>query len=188
MDKPLFSSARRIRVDAQTRLEWLKPAHAGPLFRLVDENRAFLTPWLAFVPHATSEAFIARYIQGSRRRHRAGQEWAYLIMGDARPMGRVGLYKVDPVNRSAELGYWVGKEYQGKGVITASCRALMDVAFGPLGLHRLEIRCAEANFRSRAVAERLGFREEGVLRDAEYLNGAWHHLVVYGRCADDPAL
>jgi hypothetical protein len=60
------------------------------------------------------------------------------------------------------VGYWLGEQYQGKGLVTAACRALVEHAFFELGLNRAVILCATENEKSCAVAERLGFRREGV--------------------------
>lgn len=176
-----------IKVDARTRLELLGKAHAETLFRLVDENREFLGRWMAFVPFVLNEMSIRMYIAGVIQRRRQQEEWAYVIVRDGEMAGRVGLHRIDLMNGTAELGYWLAGKWEGQGLAGAACRALMDRAFAEGGLHRLEIRCGEGNMRSRALAERLGFREEGLLREAERLNGSWHDLVVYGRCVDDPA-
>lgn len=64
-------------------------------------------------------------------------------------------------------------------------RAVVDYAFGRLGLHRVEIRCAADNHRSRAIPERLGFTQEGVLRESGYLNGRFVDMVVYGVLASE---
>ena len=59
----------------------------------------------------------------------------------------------------------------------------MDHAFGELGLHRVEIKAAEGNRRSRAIPERLGFEQEGILREAECVDDRYMDLVVYGLLA-----
>ncbi len=63
--------------------------------------------------------------------------------------GVVGHHQVDWRNRATALGYWVGEEFQGQGLVTAACRQLVIHSFDVLGLHRLEIRCAVGNRRSR---------------------------------------
>ncbi len=63
--------------------------------------------------------------------------------------------------------------------MTAACRKLIDYAFDELKMNRVEIRCAAANARSRAVPERLGFQQDGILRQSEWLHDAFVDLVVY---------
>ena len=63
--------------------------------------------------------------------------------------------------------------------MTAACRALVDHGFDALRLHRAVIRAATENAPSRAVAERLGFRLEGVEREAQLVNGEFVDLVRY---------
>jgi ribosomal-protein-serine acetyltransferase len=70
--------------------------------------------------------------------------------------------------------------------MTETVRALVDHAFGVWELHRIEIAAAVDNARSRAIPQRLGFREEGVRRDAERHGDRYLDLVVYGLLATDP--
>jgi ribosomal-protein-serine acetyltransferase len=99
--------------------------------------------------------------------------------------GVIGHLGVDWTNRSTELGYWLGASFQGNGLATMACRVLTEHAFHELELNRVEIRCAPENTRSRAIPERLGFREEGTLRQDEWLNDHFEDTVVYGMLAAD---
>jgi ribosomal-protein-serine acetyltransferase len=92
---------------------------------------------------------------------------------------------IDWPNKSACLEYWLDAAEQGKGIMTASCRAMIEHAFGSVGLHRLTIRCAEENRRSRAIPERIGFRLEGIARDAEWLHDRFVHHAVYAMVKGD---
>jgi ribosomal-protein-serine acetyltransferase len=74
---------------------------------------------------------------------------------------------VDWLHRRAEIGYWLGREFQGHGMVTDACRAVTRHALVELGLNRVEIRCATGNAKSKAIPLRLGFTLEGVLRQAE---------------------
>jgi ribosomal-protein-serine acetyltransferase len=87
---------------------------------------------------------------------------------------------IDSPGRSAELGFWIDAEFEGRGLVTRSASAVLDHAFGPLGLHRVEVQTTTDNIRSRSVAQRLGFRQEGVLREAAAFPGATRDVVVYG--------
>jgi ribosomal-protein-serine acetyltransferase len=83
------------------------------------------------------------------------------------------------------IGYWLGESFQGKGLMTGACRALLDYLFFELKLHRVEIRCAIGNARSCAVPKRLGFTKEGVLRQAQAFDDQFLDLEVYALLAED---
>ena len=87
--------------------------------------------------------------------------------------------------RRAEIGYWLDKDLQGRGIITRAARALTTYAITELGLNKVEIHAAAGNTASRAVPERLGFTQEGIIRQSEWLNGQAHDLVVYGMVAGE---
>ncbi len=147
--------------DAELRL--LEEAHVRDLFRLTDANRAYLRQWLPWVDDTRS-------------------------IEDTRCFVRVATQQFAS-NQGYECGIWwrgeLGEAYQGHGLVTRACRALVDHAFGTLHLHRVEIRVAKNNRRSRAIPERLGFREEGLLRDAEWLYDHYVDHVVYGLLSSD---
>jgi ribosomal-protein-serine acetyltransferase len=107
-----------------------------------------------------------------------------LFRGDAF-LGSIGFVNFDWPARKTEIGYWISAEEQGKGIVTQSVRTLIAYAFGDLELNRVEIRCAASNTRSRAVAERLGFVMEGVLRQSEIRHGVLHDFVIYGMLREE---
>ncbi|WP_145453304.1 GNAT family N-acetyltransferase, partial [Staphylococcus epidermidis] len=84
-------------------------------------------------------------------------------------VGVAGFNEFDWNNRSGSIGYWLDKHYTGKGIIIRSVGALTNFAFTELKLNRVEIRAAKENLKSRAIAEKLGFRMEGCIREAEWL-------------------
>jgi len=84
------------------------------------------------------------------------------------------------MNKNVEIGYWLAKEFEGKGLMTKSCKVLVDYAFHESKLKRVQIRCATGNVKSCRIPERLGFRKEGLVLQAEYLYGRFVDLVVYG--------
>jgi ribosomal-protein-serine acetyltransferase len=78
--------------------------------------------------------------------------------------------------------------HEGRGIVTRACRAIVSEGFSERGLHRIEIRCATGNERSAAIAKRLGFVHEGVLRDAEWLHDHWVDLNVFSMLEHNWAL
>jgi ribosomal-protein-serine acetyltransferase len=96
----------------------------------------------------------------------------------------VGLlaYRLNGRSRSVELGYWLDAAMQGKGIVTQACRTMVQHAFEEHRVHKVVITCAIGNLRSRAVAERLGFVQEGILRAGQlhdrYVDGVFYGLLV----------
>ena len=107
---------------------------------------------------------------------------------DGELIGSIGFNRLDWAARLCEIGYWIDREAEGKGTITKACRALIDYAFDDLSMNRVEIRCSSENTRSAAVPERLGFKLEGKLRQAEVLHGRAHDFLVFGLLAEDRRL
>jgi ribosomal-protein-serine acetyltransferase len=99
--------------------------------------------------------------------------------------GIASLHNTIWADRKASLGYWLGASFQGQGLVTKACRVLISHSFSELKLNRLEIQCAPENERSRKVAERLGFRKEGVLRQSWWSRDHFVDQVVYGLLASE---
>ncbi|HEY4788549.1 MAG TPA: GNAT family protein [Bacteroidales bacterium] len=169
-----------IEIEEDIRLERLNHTHAQGIFNLINSNREYLRKWLTFVDSTRNlkdtEDYIS-YIEKSSANPNSEVVIAILIKDNL--MGIMGIKKVDWANRIAEIGYWLGEEYQGRGIITKSCRAILDYAFGQMGVNRVEIKCGVGNERSCHVPQRLGFTFEGIERDGELVNGQYIDLEVY---------
>ena len=100
-------------------------------------------------------------------------------------MGRIGLHHLNNQNKIGEIGYWLADGLQGRGIITKCCTAIINHGFTQLGLNRIEIKCGTGNSKSRAVAEKLQFKSEGILRQAELLNGKYIDLYLYAMLKED---
>jgi ribosomal-protein-serine acetyltransferase len=157
----------------------LVEADARELHALVEANRAHLARWLPWAANQKlpeTEKFIAQ-TQAQVARNDGFQ---VCIAPDGPIVGMVGFHSVDWANRSTTIGYWLDEDREGRGIMTTAVRALVDHAFEEWSLHRIEIHCAPANHRSRAIPQRLGFREEATLREAELVGGHWLDSVIYG--------
>jgi ribosomal-protein-serine acetyltransferase len=107
------------------------------------------------------------------------------IVRDRQIIGVVGFHAVDWTNRATSIGYWLAQSQQGSGTITQAVRVLIDHAFHTWQLHRVEVRIAPQNSRSRAVVQRLGFSQEAVLREAELVGERYLDSVVYSVLAGE---
>jgi len=124
----------------------------------------------------------------------AGRSWldgselpvaiALLANGRWRLVGSVGL-RVNAYARSGEIGYWIDGAHEGRRLVSTAVAAVLDEAFGTLGLERVTLHTEVGNERSRALARRLGFLEEGVLRQAIAFPDGRRDEVAYGLLAAD---
>lgn len=168
------------RLGAGLSLELLAPRHAHELYEAVDENRDHLRPWMAWVDSTKSVGDIRAFISTTLDQVANNSGFQTVIRSGEKIVGVVGMHRIDWRNKLTSLGYWLAKDAQGKGVMTQACEAYVAHSFVDLGLHRVEIRCATGNSKSRAIPERLGFVFEGTLREAEWVNGGFVSHAVYG--------
>jgi ribosomal-protein-serine acetyltransferase len=160
-------------------LQLLTPRHAEQIFTLVERNREYLRQWLPWVDDMVS-------VDDSREARRRGLE-RFAINGafDAgiwyreELVGVIGFHQIDWNNRKTAIGYWIAEDFQGKGLMTLACRAMVDHAFESFTLNRVEIKAATLNTRSRAIPERLAFKHEGTLRQSELLYDRYVDMEVY---------
>lgn len=157
----------------------LETEDATELHALIEANRSHLARWLPWAAGQSldgTERFIAE-AEGQLARDDGFQA---KIAPEGEIVGVVGFHAIDWINRNTSLGYWLAADAQGKGTMTTVVSALLDHVFYEWELHRLEIHCAPENTRSRAIPERLGFREEARLRETELIGGRYLDSVVYG--------
>lgn len=154
-------------IDQDVSLELLHEKHAIELYEVARSDRQHLRTWLSWVDRMDSPSYIRDFVKGSVIRNQTGVEYAFVIMYHGRIIGRVGVYKIEAYNRVGELGYWIIKEFEGRGYVMRSVQRLLEFCFVALNLQRIEIRCATGNLRSQRIPLRLGFTREGVLREVE---------------------
>lgn len=171
------------RLDAHSELRTLETTDADELFALVDANRAYLREWLPWVDGTRGPSDSREFIEATQAQAAANRGFQAGIFHDGRLAGLVGFHPLDWTNRRATIGYWLAADAQGHGLMTRAVEAVVTHAFEIWGMNKVEIRAAVGNHKSRAIPQRLGFVEEGVLRDAEWLYDHYVDLVSYGQLA-----
>jgi len=165
-------------------LRLFEDADAEEFHRLINANRAQLTPWMPWAADQAPERTL-RFIRLTRQQVADNDGFQTAIVCDGRIVGVVGFHGIDWEHRSPSIGYWLDAEHQRRGIMTGAVRALVDHALRGWELNRVEIRAALDNRNSRAIPERLGFRQEGVLRQAERVGDRYLDSVVYAMLASE---
>ena len=178
------------RVDENIVLRSPEIADAPALFALFEQNRDHLTEWQDWPSRIQTLADCREFILRHERDHAEGKTLGVLIVFQGKPVGMCTVTKIVPLLRKAELEYWIARDYEGQGIVTQSCRGLLAYAFGTMNLNRVALKFKHVsedneNFRSRRVAERLGFTQEGILRQEGMTRGVLMDMVMYSMLADE---
>jgi len=174
-----------LKVTDEIELRLVEEQHAQEIFNLTDTNRQHLRKWLPWVDQTCSVADTSAFIASCSRQFSENGGFQVVICFQDHLCGMIGHHGIDRPNRSTSMGYWLDAAHQGKGIMTASCRVMINHAFTELDLHRVDIRCAVENHRSRAIPRRLGFTLEGVARQSEWLYDHFVDLAIYGLLRTD---
>jgi ribosomal-protein-serine acetyltransferase len=164
--------------------------HAEELFALIEGDRERLTKAQVFFETIQT---LDDQVEDQRKMEAArdeGRAFAYAITvtgadGARQIIGSCGAYQVMQEHQKGELGYWIISAFESRGLVTESIQGLQAACFAA-GFHRLEIRCAVNNPRSRAIPDRLGYQLEGRRRDAWVLDGERHDGLIFSRLRTDP--
>ncbi|PSR24532.1 MAG: RimJ/RimL family protein N-acetyltransferase [Sulfobacillus thermosulfidooxidans] len=172
-------------INEDVSLRLLEVRDAEPLYAVLRESESYLRRWLPFLDNVHSVQDIIQFIESGLARYAHNNGGEIGIWYHQQFAGVVGIHFINWTNRTTSLGYWLGEKFQGHGIMTQACGALIRILFEEYDLHRVEIQAAVDNMKSRAIPERLGFRQEGVLRQTEWLYDHYVDHVVYGLLKDD---
>lgn len=172
-------------VSDRIRLSLIDPKYSEALYAVIDGNRAHLRPWLGWVDRTNSVGDLNDFVASAGRRWAETGDVVAVIFFDSAPAGCIGLEGIDLTNCSGEIGYWLGKEFEGLGLITQAARTMLDYAFGEANLNRVQLRVSPQNERSKAVASRLGFVYEGTLRKVARMYDHFEDLQYYSIIKDE---
>lgn len=164
----------------------------GELRRLLRSNHAHLKPWNPLPrpgedPSSITE--VSNQILRQRREWKSGRSFTFMLSAKSDPSRFIGKIALSGIMRGAMhgayLGYWMDAEHQGKGLCTEAIGAVLDFAFGPAELHRVQAAIMPRNARSLRVIEKLGFRREGFAE--RYLNiaGRWEDHILFARTREE---
>lgn len=169
-----------IPVNEHLLLRTFKNEDAPELFAVVDADRAHLRPWLSWIDATTKEEHTRAFIEEGLAMLHHQRGLATGIFLQEKIIGGIGLYQWDHQLKKASLGYWIRKEYEGKGLLSQCLKHFIDFIFTTLGLNKIEIHFIPSNKRSAAIAEKLNAKIEGVLRESYLIHGKLEDMVIAG--------
>lgn len=138
------------------------------------------------VPHPYLDGMAESWIKSHRKFYADGRQivFAITLRESDELIGSISLMEISQGHQRAEIGYWLGKDYWGKGYVTEAARKV--IAFGfELSLHRIHARCLKRNQASARVLEKAGMQFEGCLRGHELKAGRFEDVLLYGVVKED---
>lgn len=163
----------------------LAAADAGEVLALITANRAHLDQWLRWSAAIRTRDDVTALITRFEAKLAARDGFHCGVRVQGALAGGLVCHYINRDSRNAEIGYWLGREWTGRGLATRGSRRALDHLFGDEGLHRVEMQCGTGNARSRAVPERLGFALEGIRRESHWITDRFVDHAVYSMLARD---
>ncbi len=169
----------KIAVDDDIMLIVSLPENFVVIHNTVMENADCLSQWLPWVALLETSLDTRTFLEEELEKFHAARGVTYAIWYRGEFAGHLSCHAFDWGNRATALGYWLAEKFGGRGMMTRCVKRLIEVLMKDLGLARIEIRCGEGNWRSRAVAERAGLRMEAISLNREVVQGALINWAVY---------
>ena len=171
-----------ILIDDDLLLRTYKPEDAPELFRCVNESRVHLRPWLNWVDATTKTDHSLQFIQAAIAQQAAGEAMALgiFLQQERRLIGGIGMHHWNHDLKLAQVGYWLTRDCEGRGLMHRSALRFIDFLFRKVGLNKVEMHIVHYNTRSLVLAERLGAKTEGCIRQSLKVAGKLEDIIITG--------
>lgn len=163
----------------------LEPWQAAEFLDHMDRAREYVDPWIPWAGLSTDLDSARTVLQRYADRAAADTGRIYGIWLDGVLVGGTLFVSFDAKTGVCEVGCWLERSAEGRGLVTRAIRHQLDWAFRERGMHRVQWVNAAHNVRSAAVAQRLGMRLDGVMRASFPYRGERHDHQVWSVLADE---
>lgn len=163
-------------------LQLMTPEVTPEVHALTVKNIDRLREWATWAQQEPTYDLSREWVNSRVEAYFRGRAIPCMIYDGHRALGSIEL-RIDPDRGIGEIGYWLDEDAEGRGIVTRACQSLMDYG-ETLGLKRFELRIATANDKSSAVAERLGFELEGILRQTTPVQNGRLDTMLYAHIVE----
>jgi len=169
----------RYQIDEYLELRLVEKCYAQTIYDVCDQNREHIGEWLPWIEDTQSVDDTLAFVESATEQYGKNDGFQAGIWYNNQLVGMIGYLYWNFSEKQTEIGYWLAKDATGHGLITRCTHTLVDYSLNTLDLNRVEIRCAVGNEKSCAVAKRLGFTHEGILRQTNLLHNQRVGMNVY---------
>ncbi len=169
------------------KLSLISPAsdQVSELFELIEKNRFFLNKHITFAENKDTPHRVKLFLKEIASFNIGGQKFNLIIQYRGQIVGLLGFHKIDRIHARAEIGYWLGEEFQGKGIMFEAIPKFLQYGFEALAVNKVELLTLTSHERNIRLVEKLGFKKEGVLREQYFMHDVFQDAVIYGMLKSD---
>jgi ribosomal-protein-serine acetyltransferase len=169
-----------LKVNEELRLVFPKEKQCKEIFSILEREREKLGEWLPWVYQTHAPEDILENLRERVEEFNNKKSAAFYLEHRDVIVGSIGFVRLNSEKQIGEIGYWLDSQYQGRGFITLAVQTCIEYGFNDLGLNKIIIRCAKENEKSAAVAKRLNFSLEGILKQELILRDQKFDACYYG--------
>jgi len=169
------------------RVESLAVDQTRAFYAFVEKNRDQFIDTIPFVAGIRSERDLRKLVHRNVRREKAGLSLFWTLWAGEAMVGYYLVREFDLIASWAEIGYMLDRDWQGRGVTVEACRRILSYLFDVRNMNKAVICCNDDNGASIAIARKLGFTPEGVLRNHFVVNGRLRNLAHFGLLSSERA-
>ena len=166
--------------DGPRQLELVSPYYVEAVFRLVEENRKYLSEYLTWVEKTTSSEQVLANTKKALISFSEKKSIVYLIIEKKEVIGRISIWLIDENTNTYEIGYWIAERKKNLGIITSCVKEVIEMGMEYLNVEKYEISCIVENIGSNKIAQKNGFILEGIKRNAIKVNNKIYNMNQYG--------
>lgn len=158
----------------------LKISDAKDLYENIKDKE--VVKWTVNIPRPYPKDGAVKFIRKThyKTKKKKGYTFGIILKEQNKLIGAVDLININWKNKNAELGYWLGKKYWNKGLMTEAVKLILKFAFEQLKLHKVYANLFEKNIGSKNVLEKSGFKLEGKFKEARFKHNKWQNELKYG--------
>lgn len=160
-------------------LTLVQPSFAKDYLRIIESNQADFARFLAWATSELNEDFFLNYVTRSLHSYADGTALPCSIIYRDKLVGNIDFHQINSSLEKARIGYWLDPDFRGRGIISKSVQSLIHIGFNEMDMSKIEIWTAIENKHSCAVAERLGFIQEGIITQNEKVGSKIYDQVSY---------
>jgi ribosomal-protein-serine acetyltransferase len=149
------------------------------VFGVIDSSREQLKKGLSWVDLVKSPRDCKYSAYKAMHQYASNNGFQCNVIYKNKIVGKIGLHGIEWSDKSTSIGYWLAEDYQGRGIMTTCCKCLLNMVFDNLKLNAVYIYVAEDNNKSRAIPERLNFKQHGLKKNAQILSGNYVNHIQY---------